>query len=117
MRMFDAGILIRYFKGKQFEDPTFFYTLQLMAEDFITNVFWANSRILINYEYFGHVVCFDTIYKTYGYRRPFTSFIGVNHHKQTIIFCAALLYDEIIDSFVWLFETFCKAMSEKNPKN
>ena len=67
MGMFDAGGLIGYFKRKQLEDPTFFYSMQLDAEDFITNIFWADSRMLIDYEHFGDVVCFDTIYKTNGY--------------------------------------------------
>ena len=90
--------------------------MQLDAEDFITNIFWADSRMLIDYEHFGDVVCFDTTYKTNGYGRPFAPFVGINHHKQTLIFGAALLYDETIDSFVWLFETFCEAMSGKMPK-
>jgi zinc finger SWIM domain-containing protein 3 len=38
-----------------------------------------------------------------------------NHHKQTIIFGATLLYNEIVDSFKWLFESFLSAMSGKQP--
>jgi zinc finger SWIM domain-containing protein 3 len=37
------------------------------------------------------------------------------HHKQTIIFGAALIYDETVDSFKWLFKTFLSAMSGKQP--
>lgn len=33
-----------------------------------------------------------------------------------MIFGPALLYDETADSFEWLFRTFLKAMSGKNPK-
>ena len=43
-------------------------------------------------------------------------FVGVNHHKQTVVFGAALLYDETTESFKWLFETFLGAMSGKQPK-
>ncbi|KAG7588528.1 Zinc finger PMZ-type, partial [Arabidopsis suecica] len=42
--------------------------------------------------------------------------LGVNHHKQTVVFGAALLYDETIESYRWLFETFLGAMSGKQPK-
>ncbi|XP_008240644.1 PREDICTED: protein FAR1-RELATED SEQUENCE 5-like [Prunus mume] len=49
--------------------------------------------------------------------RPFAMFVGVNHHKQTIIFGTALLYDETIQTFTWLFDTFVKAMSGKKPKS
>ena len=46
---------------------------------------------------------------------PFAPLLGTNHHKQTIIFGAALLFNETIESFVWLFETFLIAMSGKHP--
>jgi zinc finger SWIM domain-containing protein 3 len=46
---------------------------------------------------------------------PFAPILGTNHHKQTIIFGAALLFDESIPSFIWLFETFLEAMSGKHP--
>ena len=45
----------------------------------------------------------------------FAPLLGTNHHKQTIIFGAALLFNETIESFVWLFETFLIAMSGKHP--
>ena len=45
----------------------------------------------LDYEYFGDVVCFDTTYKKNKDGRPFALFVGVNHHKQTIIFGDALL--------------------------
>ena len=61
-------------------------------------------------------MCFDTTYRTNQYGRPFAPFIRVNHHKQTIIFGAALLYDKTIESFKWLFKTFLSAMSRKEPK-
>ena len=47
---------------------------------------------------------------------PFAPILGTNHHKQTIIFGAALIFNETIESFVWLFETFLKAMSGKHPR-
>ena len=46
---------------------------------------------------------------------PFAPILGTNHHKQTIIFGAALIFNETIESFVWLFETFLTAMSGKHP--
>jgi hypothetical protein len=42
---------------------------------------------------------------------PFAPLLGTNHHKHTIIFGAALLFNETIESFVWLFQTFLTAMS------
>ncbi|XP_078167981.1 protein FAR1-RELATED SEQUENCE 5-like isoform X2 [Carex rostrata] len=112
----DAGALLQYFQGRQKEDPSFYYTIQLDNDDQITNIFWADGRSLLDYEYFGDVICFDTTYKTNDYGRPFAIFVGVNHHKQTVIFGAALLYDESAPSFEWLFDALLEATSGKAPK-
>ena len=67
-------------------------------------------------ECFGDVVCFDTTYKKKNKEdRPFALFVGVNHQKQTIIFGAALLYDETSKTFMWLFDSFQKATFGKKP--
>ncbi|KAI8574012.1 hypothetical protein RHMOL_Rhmol01G0320800 [Rhododendron molle] len=58
----------------------------------------------------------DSAYRKHKDGRPFAMFVGVNHHKQTTIFGAALLYDETADTFSWLFDTFCMAMNGKKPK-
>jgi zinc finger SWIM domain-containing protein 3 len=69
----------------------------------------------MDYACFGDAVSFDTIFQTNKFEMPFTPILGTNHHKQTIIFGAALLYDETIPSFVWLFETFLTAMLGRQP--
>ncbi|XP_010418903.1 PREDICTED: protein FAR1-RELATED SEQUENCE 5-like [Camelina sativa] len=75
-----------------------------------------DDRSISDYNLFGDVVCFVTTYKTNEYDRPFAPFVGVNHHKKTVVFGAALLYDETTESYKWLFETFLGAMSRKQPK-
>ena len=69
----------------------------------------------MDYAYFGDAVSFDTTFQTNKFEMPFALLLGTNHHKQTIIFGAALLYNETIESFVWLFNTFLTAMSGKHP--
>lgn len=112
----DAGALMQYLQERQKKDPSFFHAEQLDNDDQITNIFWADGKSLLDYEYFGDVVCFDTTYKTNSYGRPFAIFVGVNHHRQTVIFGAALLYDETIPSFEWLLQTFLDATHGKAPK-
>ncbi|CAJ2667584.1 unnamed protein product [Trifolium pratense] len=90
----EVGALIKYFKHES-ENPSFFYDFQMDVDDVIT---------------------FDTTYKTNKDYRPLGVFVGLNNHTQTIIFGAALLYDEKIPSFQWLFETFLKAMGGAKPK-
>ncbi|KAG0478127.1 hypothetical protein HPP92_012846 [Vanilla planifolia] len=116
MQMGDAGSVLKYLQTMQHENQSFYYAIQLDEDDKLTNVFWADERSLIDFNCFGDVVCLDTTYKINGYGRPFAPFLGVNHHKQTVIFGAALLYDESDESFRWLFETFKLAMRGKQPK-
>ena len=113
MKSGDTGGLLEYLQRMQFEDLNFSYAIQVDLDDLITNIFWANGRMNLDYEYFGDVACFDTTYKKNKEGRPFALFVGVNHHKQTIIFGVALLYDEISETFMWLFDSFQKAMFGK----
>ncbi|XP_059658565.1 protein FAR1-RELATED SEQUENCE 5-like [Cornus florida] len=108
--------LTNYFVTHACDDPSFFYALQLDAEQMITNIFWADPKMITDYGHFGNVVTFDTTYKLVHSNRPFALFLGVNQHRETAVFGAALMYDETADSFVWLFNTFLKTMSGKTPK-
>lgn len=112
----ETGVILEYLQKMQAEDPAFFYAIQVDEKDNMTNFFWADAKSLMDFTYFGDVVCLDTTYKIYGYSRPFALFTGVNHHKQTIIFGAVLLYDDSMQSFMWLFESFRTAMNGSQPK-
>ncbi|XP_028067289.1 protein FAR1-RELATED SEQUENCE 5-like [Camellia sinensis] len=79
-------------------------------EEQITNIFWADAQMIMDYGQFGDVVTFDTTYKLNSAHRPFASFVGFNHHRETVIFGATLMYDETADSFVWLFRRFLETM-------
>ncbi|XP_028114884.1 protein FAR1-RELATED SEQUENCE 7-like [Camellia sinensis] len=59
-----------------------------------------DAQMIMDYGQFGDVVTFDTIYKLNSAHRPFASFVGFNHHRETVIFGTALMYDEIADSFI-----------------
>ena len=49
----------------------------------ITNMFWVDAKMIIDYGHFGDVVSFDTTYKP---NRPFAVFVGLNHHRETVVF-------------------------------
>ncbi|XP_020267102.1 protein FAR1-RELATED SEQUENCE 5-like isoform X2 [Asparagus officinalis] len=112
----DAQVLLDFLKVKQLEDPSFFYAVQLDDREQVTNIFWADPRSIIDYAYFGDVLLFDTTYRASKSDIPVALFIGINHHKQAVLFGAALLLDETTESFVWLFRTFMIAMSEQQPR-
>jgi hypothetical protein len=113
----DAQTLCNYLRNKQIEDPTFFYAVDLdEVTGRIANFVWADGQSIMDYACFGDAVSFDTTFQTNKFEMLFAPILGTNHHKQTIIFGAALIFDESIPSFVWLFETFLEAMSGKHPK-
>ncbi|CAN6309082.1 unnamed protein product [Urochloa humidicola] len=116
MQLGDAPAISEYLRRMKGENPSFFYATQVDEDDQFTNVFWADVKSIMDYNYFGDVVCIDTRYCTIDYGRPLLLFIGVNHHKQPVIFGTALIYDDSVQSFRWLFETFKSAMSGKQPK-
>ena len=57
--------------------------------------------MIIDYSHFGDVITFDTMSSTNRDVRPLGVFLGLNHHRETVVFGGALLYDETIESFVW----------------
>ncbi|KAK4608137.1 hypothetical protein RGQ29_001804 [Quercus rubra] len=100
----EAGSLFKYFQKQRKENPSFYCAVQLDASKLITNIFWADAQMIVDYKLFS-----DVEY------RPLAMFVGFNHHRESTIFGAALLYDETIDTFQWLFEAFFEAMSGKKP--
>ncbi|XP_028796853.1 protein FAR1-RELATED SEQUENCE 5-like [Neltuma alba] len=111
----EVRCLLNYFEEQITENPSFYHSYQLDVEDKITNIFWADARMLIDYAYFGDVISLDTTYCTNNNHRPFAIFSGLNQYRGVLIFGAALLYDETTESFKWLFETFLKANKQKRP--
>lgn len=73
------------------------------------------SRSRIAYNCFSDVISFDTTYQVNQYKMPFAPFIGVNHHRQSVLFGCALLADETESTFIWLFTTWLEAMSGCQP--
>ena len=112
----EAGSLLLYFKHQTIENPSFIYEVQMDSKEQITNIFWADAKMIFDYGHFGDVVTFDTTFRTNKECRPFGIFVGFNHYRETVIFMAALFYDEISTSFQWLFETFIKTMCGNKPK-
>ncbi|RYQ91351.1 hypothetical protein Ahy_B09g097245 [Arachis hypogaea] len=90
--------------------------LDLEGDHSIKNAFWANTRSRDAYEYFGDVVSFNTIYNTNRYNLVFGSFMGVNNHGQSTLLGCALMENENIQLFKWLFEYWLRCMGEKEPK-
>ncbi|XP_021827609.1 protein FAR1-RELATED SEQUENCE 5-like [Prunus avium] len=90
--------------------------MKVDSEGRIRNVFWADARSRRAYRFFGDVMVFDTKFNTNRYGMVFSPLLGVNNHRQTVLFGCAFLTSETMNSFVWLFEEFKKAMPGEPPK-
>ncbi|KAL8474982.1 hypothetical protein ACS0TY_031416 [Phlomoides rotata] len=111
----DTGGVLEYLQKRQLDDPKKNYVIQVDEDDLIANILWIDAQMKTDYACFGDVISFDTTHRK-NKGRPFSLFVGVNHHRQTTIFGAALLYDETASTFIWLFDTFAIAMSGKIPQ-
>jgi zinc finger SWIM domain-containing protein 3 len=88
-----VATLKRYFRHKLKENLSYYYVFQLDVEKLITNIFWADARMIIDYNHFGDTIMFDIMYIT---NRDARLFLGFSHYRETVIFEVTLLYDEII---------------------
>lgn len=112
----DVGASLEYLQKMQHDNPSFFYAIKSDEDGNLTNFLWADSKSIMDFAHFGDVVCLDSGYALQGYGRPVALFTGLNHHKQTVIFGTALLYDESFEAFRWLFDTFKLAMNGILPR-
>lgn len=48
---------------------------------------------------YGEVVSFDTTYRRNKEYRPLVLFVGLNNNWEMVVFHAALLYEETVDTF------------------
>ncbi|KAL8464345.1 hypothetical protein ACS0TY_034028 [Phlomoides rotata] len=94
----------------------FFHLIDIDDEGRLRNILWIHPRSRAAYKYFHDVVSFDTIYLVNRYEMPFGAFVGINHHGKSILLGCALLTQETIDSFKWLFKNWIEAMGGVHPK-
>jgi hypothetical protein len=111
----DAQMFVGQLERKKEVNPAFFYDFMVNEEGRLIRVFWADATCRKNYSLFGDVLSVDATYTTNQYDMKFVPFTGVNHHLQSIFLGAAFMSDEKIESYVWLFQIFRKAMGQVPP--
>ncbi|KAL2936354.1 Protein FAR1-RELATED SEQUENCE 8 [Bienertia sinuspersici] len=112
----DSQAIHNFFCQKQLTSPNFFYVMDLNDEGQMRNVFWIESRARAAYSYFGDVVAVDTTCLSNRYEIPLVTFIGINHHRQSILLGCAFLAEETVETYVWLFRTWLTCMSGRPPQ-
>jgi hypothetical protein len=95
-----AGSMLKYFQDKIAENPSFQHATQIDIEEKIPSIFWVDAKMIVDYAHFGDVVSFGTTFETNRESRPFGVFVVFNQFRETIVFDAALIYDESFESFI-----------------
>ncbi|XP_020967455.1 protein FAR1-RELATED SEQUENCE 5-like [Arachis ipaensis] len=112
----DVREMMSYFMRMKDINPNFFYAVKLDEECKFKSAVWVDARCRASYEYYGDVVSVDSTYSTNRHGLPFVSFVGVNHHGKSTLLGCALLGNEEIGSYEWVFSQWVKCMGTA-PKN
>lgn len=111
----DAETLIRHMKARQERDTDFFFRYVTDEEGHLKHLFWSDYQSRLDYQAFGDVVVFDSTYRTNRYNLPFVPFVGLNHHRSTVVFGCGIVSNETFEAYEWLLQTFLTAMAQKHP--
>ncbi|KAL2894586.1 Protein FAR-RED IMPAIRED RESPONSE 1 [Bienertia sinuspersici] len=111
----DANAMLEHFDKMVADNQNFYHRYRLDDDGNLKDVMWIDARCRAAYEEFEDVVSFDSTYLTNKSELPFTNFVGVNHHGQTILLGCALISHEDVETFTWLFSTWLLCMKGKAP--
>ncbi|XP_057755621.1 protein FAR1-RELATED SEQUENCE 5-like [Arachis stenosperma] len=111
----DAARVLKKLEDMRLKDPQLYFKACHDSRGLLRNLFWSNGISQLDYRLFGDVIAFDATYKKNKYNCPLVIFSGVNHHNQTIVFAAALIANETINTYIWLLRQLMFAMRGKTP--
>ena len=112
----DAHAVYNYFCRMKLTDPNFFYLMDFDDEGQLMNVFWADSRSRAAYGYFCDTVAIDTSCLANKFEIPLISFVGMNHHGQSVLLGCGFLGHESAEYFVWIFRAWLTCMLGRPPQ-
>lgn len=112
----DALAAYNYFCRMKLTNPNFFYLIDLDDVGHVKNLFWADARSRIAYHYFSDTIMIDTTSLTNKYEIPLISFVGINHHGQSILLGCGILGDESVEYIVWMFRMWLTCMLGRHPQ-
>ena len=112
----DLELTIEYFERRQVENPNFFFS-KLEEDGAVRALFWVDGRTRALYPKYKDCVFFDTTFCTNRYNLPFAPIVGINNHTHTVCLGCALLPDETIETFKWVFQQWMLAMNNEHPLN
>ncbi|XP_074271008.1 protein FAR1-RELATED SEQUENCE 5-like [Silene latifolia] len=112
---YDAQMMIENFMHKKAMCSSYYFDFDVDDRGRLSRVCWFDPIAIKNYSLFGDMTSFDTTFNMNTYKMIFAPFTGVDHHKKCVSFGAGLIRKETDEDFVWLFQNFLSAMSNKYP--
>ncbi|KAK6927544.1 Zinc finger, SWIM-type [Dillenia turbinata] len=112
----DAHAVYNYFCRMKLTNPNFFYLMDLDDEGHLRNVFWADPRSRDAYRYFCDTIAIDTTSLANKFELPLVSFVGVNHHGQSVLLGCGFIGQETVEHFVWIFRSWLTCMHGHPPQ-
>ncbi|RYQ89783.1 hypothetical protein Ahy_B09g096249 isoform A [Arachis hypogaea] len=74
----DSNAAVVYLEGKAAVNPMAMARYNLTEDGMLANMFWVDGISRVDYQYFGDIVAFDSIYKKNEYNRPALSVVVTN---------------------------------------
>ncbi|KAL4591000.1 hypothetical protein LXL04_003948 [Taraxacum kok-saghyz] len=93
----------------------FLFEKEVDSENRLEHIVWCPVHCFELYQKYRDVVVFDTTYKVNSYDMSFGIFVGIDNHGRTILLGCALLRNEKLNTFEWLFKNFTLLM-KMSPK-
>ncbi|XP_057770834.1 protein FAR1-RELATED SEQUENCE 5-like [Salvia miltiorrhiza] len=106
----DARILVDNFRDKQESCPGFKFSFDTFEDTTLKRLFWVDDCSIKNFKLYGDAVSYDATYRTNKYKLIFTPFTGRDNHGRCITFGAALISNEDVESYSWVFSKFVESM-------
>ncbi|KAL5140701.1 Protein FAR1-RELATED SEQUENCE 6 [Glycine soja] len=116
LRKGDTQAIYNFLCRMQLTIPNFFYLMDFNDDGHLRNAFWVDARSRASCGYFGDVIYFDNTYLSNKFEIPLVTFVGINHHGQSVLLGCGLLASETTDSYLWLLRTWLKCMSGCSPQ-
>jgi len=116
LRKGDTQAIYNFLCRMQLTNPNFFYLMDFNDEGHLRNALWVDARSRAACRYFSDVIYFDNTYLSNKYEIPLVTFVGINHHGQSVLLGCGLLAGETTESYSWLFRTWVTCMSGCSPQ-
>jgi hypothetical protein len=112
----DMDKLFQFFRECKEHNEYFYWDVDFDPKiKVLRSIFLVSCKSACRIQGFWGLVTFDTTHKTNSKHMSLAMFVGCSNNLKNVSFGQALLRDETIDTFRWLFETFKSCMGGQQP--